>query len=450
MHKKIGLLTFCFLSLASSAVCAFQNTPLGERAQQLLHKSQQLLKAGQTTQAQILLKEARVLQVALADHYKKQGRQYAQKSQWNKAQKAFEQALENHYADPITHQELGRVFLRKKQYQKALSALTKSLEIDPNIETTHIFLEQAVRDNYQRGLARSFKHYAFPCQAIAFQEQDSLRIEIAYALPKVGLTRAGGIGVVHIDQEIDFISPTNTLSHLVQSDHLPECGNTTLEKNYLLAEHTLRIPSNTSTLHLTIKDRNIGSVGSYKAPITPTTDAFTLSLSTPLLAQSIYARTEYPQKRDDLKISPNPLRLYKAQTPVFVYLEIYNLLPTAWGNTDFELSYQIQWPEENEINPQLFEALDTEFLGDLPESLSALQYLIPNKHRQNMTISQTPATESSTQVTIPYIGRQTNDMTYLEIDTSHLPPGIHKLILTAKDLVAEESVTQTALFRIIP
>ncbi|MFT5367090.1 MAG: hypothetical protein ACI8V2_002048 [Candidatus Latescibacterota bacterium] len=71
-------------------------------------------------------------------------------------------------------------------------------------------------------------------------------------------------------------------------------------------------------------------------------------------------------------------------------------------------------------------------------------------HRQSIKVDQKTTFESATRVTIPYKGQHTYDLTYLEIDISHLPIGIHKLILTGKDLVAKETVAHTTLFRIVP
>ena len=104
-----------------------------------------------------------------------------------------------------------------------------------------------------------------------------MRIKIAYALPKVGLTLAGGVGVVYIDQHFNFLTSSGIISYTVPQSRLPEYGQTILEKNYLLATHTLRIPFNTTKLHINIKDRKISSQGNYKTSFIPPADHFTFA-----------------------------------------------------------------------------------------------------------------------------------------------------------------------------
>ncbi len=75
---------------------------------------------------------------------------------------------------------------------------------------------------------------------------------------------------------------------------------------------------------------------------------------------------------------------------------------------------------------------------------------MPPRHRHGISVPQTVAETRATRITIPYTGSRIHDMTYLQIDTPHRAPGVYKLILTGRDLVAGEESTQTALFRIVP
>jgi len=429
---------------------AFQDTTLHDRAQTMLQKGQALLLAGQTTQALALIQEARNLQITLSNQYRDQGQNLWRLGDFVNAQSALEKALENNYEDPITHLFLGKVHLETKAYQSAFTHLEKSLQLNPDQYEAEILLKQAIQDHYHLKATSSLKHYTFPCQNIAFQESDSLRLEIAYALPKVGLASAGGVGVVHIDQAIETLTRSGTQTHLTKLSRLPEYGETIIEKNYLLATHTLRVPTQTTQLNLNIKDRHIYTLGVYQTTLSPPAEPYQFGLSEPLLAQSISTRNDHPQTRTDFDIVPNPLRLYQSHTPLTFYIELYNLQPTAWGSTDFELSYQILWPDENEIKPSLFEALDAQLPQDLLKILSSRQYLIPHKHRKDLTVEQKSTFEKSTRVTIPYTGSHNNDRTYLEIDISHLAIGVYKLSITGKDLVAEKEITHTTLFRIVP
>jgi hypothetical protein len=51
------------------------------------------------------------------------------------------------------------------------------------------------------------------------------------------------------------------------------------------------------------------------------------------------------------------MRLYQTGASVFVYLELYNLMRDEFGQTSFEIAYQMERPGEGELNPELFEAL---------------------------------------------------------------------------------------------
>ena len=43
---------------------------------------------------------------------------------------------------------------------------------------------------------------------------------------------------------------------------------------------------------------------------------------------------------------------------MFVYLEIYNLRRDEFGQTNFEIAYQMERPEKVGLDPDLFEAID--------------------------------------------------------------------------------------------
>lgn len=431
-------------------VSAFQDLTLKARAQMLLQESRSFLEKGETRQALKLIHEARALQVKLGQQYHLLAQKQRNYGNLTEAQNAIEKAIEYNNQDDIAHLELGHLLLLKKDYSKAIIPLHKSLQLNPNNPLANDLLAQATRQYYLGNATKSFKHYTFPSQAIVFQEADSLRIELSYALPKVGLTRAGGVGVVHINEHIEIGTLQNPMTYLTQLTRLPEYGKSFIAQNYLLRSHTFRVPLRSASIDILIKDTKIGSRGRYQAPIQSPAEPYLFSISTPLLASSVSSKTENPENRTDLNIVPNPLRLYQTDSPLYVYIELYNLLPNSLGTTDFELSYQITWPNENEIAPQLFEALDSDLHMAPKKEWGELHYLIPSEHRMHYGVDAKATLNQDTRVTIPYMGKRSNDFTYLEIDLSHLPVGVHKLILQSRDLIAEETVKRTALFRIVP
>lgn len=54
-----------------------------------------------------------------------------------------------------------------------------------------------------------------------------------------------------------------------------------------------------------------------------------------------------------------------------------------------------------------------------------------------------------TTITAECEGNQSNDWTYLQIDMSQMPAGIHQLTVKVLDLYTDQSVERTMLFRII-
>lgn len=431
-------------------ISAFQDLALKTRAQVLLQESQSFLEKGETRQALKLIHEARALQVKLGQQYRILAQQQRIYGNLTEAQNAIEKAIEYNNQDDIAHLDLGYFFLLKKDYAKAIKQLRRSLQLNPDNPLATDLLAQATRQHYLGNGTKSFKHYTIPSQAIVFHEADSLRIELSYALPKVGLTRAGGVGVVHINEHIEIATMQKPITYLTQLSRLPEYGKSFIAQNYLLRSHTFRVPHRSASINILIKDTKIGSNGRYQAPIHSPVEPYLFGISTPLLAHSISSKNETPENRTDLNIVPNPLRLYQTDSPLYVYIELYNLLPNSLGTTDFELSYQITWPNENEITLQLFEALDSDLYMVPQQELAELHYLIPSEHRMRYGVDSKATLNQDTRVTIPYMSKRSNDFTYLEIDISHLPVGVHKLILQGRDLMAEEIVTRTALFRIVP
>ena len=46
-------------------------------------------------------------------------------------------------------------------------------------------------------------------------------------------------------------------------------------------------------------------------------------------------------------------------------------------------------------------------------------------------------------------GDREDDFTYLQIDLSHVPAGVHRLSVTVKDMHNDQVVSRDALFRVI-
>lgn len=428
---------------------ALGNQSFESRAQDLIKEGQTLMRAGKAREALLLFRQAQSFHRLLSKQSLDIGKEHFKKRNLNSAKVAFRRALEFEYQNPLANLGLGRTHLRERNYPDAITYLSRALLLSPDLSDARDLLKQAIKAHQGSDLTSHLRHYTFPGEAIVFKDNDSLRVEIAYALPKIGLAAAGGINTAHIDQRLSFTNQSGkTLSFSQQPTHLPQAGKTSLRTNYLLGIQTIYIPLNTYLFALNIKDHKIASRGLFQSTCLPPTDEIDFGISDLLTARKITAKTLYPETRNDLQIERNPLKLYRHSEPIFVYLELYNLLPDISGQTDYELTYMFQWPDSREIDLRHFEALDRDLPLNLPEEISAMQLLVPHEHRQGLVINSNGNTDRATRVTIPYTGRQRDDFTYLELSVDHLEPGIHKLVISAKDLVAEETVQRSTLLRI--
>ncbi|MDP6037254.1 MAG: tetratricopeptide repeat protein [Candidatus Latescibacteria bacterium] len=239
------------------------------------------MRAGKTGEAQSYFRRARAIHRLLGKQFTDIGQGHFERGTLDTAKIAFVRALEYDTQNPLSNLGLGRTYLREKNYTDAITYLSRALLLDPDLSDARDLLKQALKKHRQSDLTSHLRHYTFPCQALAFKEGDSLRVEIAYALPKVGLAAAGGVGVVHIDQHLSFQSETDTaiLSFTERLSYLPEVGKASLRENYLLGTHTVQIPLNTYQLSLNIKDRKIASLGTFQTVCHPPTDEIDFGMS---------------------------------------------------------------------------------------------------------------------------------------------------------------------------
>ena len=172
---------------------------------------QALMRAGKTGEAQSFFRRARAIHRLLGKQFTDIGQKHFEQGALETAKIAFKRALEYDTQNSLATLGLGRTFLREKDYPDAMTYLSRALLLNPDLSDARDLLKQALKAHNQSDLTSHLRHYTFPCQALAFKEGDSLRVEIAYALPKVGLAAAGGVGVVHIEQHLSFQSDCTTV-----------------------------------------------------------------------------------------------------------------------------------------------------------------------------------------------------------------------------------------------
>jgi GWxTD domain-containing protein len=348
--------------------------------------------------------------------------------------------------------------------------------------------------------------YHMPFQAVAFREQDSVRIELAYALPKskLGPDEAGSVevqdGVFMFDAHWEAAYRKVSTAQVM----LPTLGDSSvtntdsLRKNHLLSIREIRVSPGDYRLIGEARDIRSGSIGTFRILRQFGFSDTTLMASDLMLASRIASDTPFPDVRADLDIVPHPNRTFAQSEPVFVYLEVYNLTRDDFGKTDYAIAYRVGSPEEKEIDPALFMPVNYEqgfvqfdVVAEDETPLSArgpfavmsenesvkrnsvqgtrtqnqewtqqarqqltseykVKYVLP-KSRFSETLQNVAkqGVQMETVVTAEYEGQRHDDWTYLQVDVSQVPAGIHKLSVQVQDHHTGHMVNREVMFRVV-
>ena len=344
----------------------------------------------------------------------------------------------------------------------------------------HVF-----RDTPQRYIDpyRDMK-YQMPRQVVAFQERDSIRVEFAYAIPKtrVRLSEPNGFldledGVFLFDERWDevYSKKMDVATRWPDFDQVAETVRDSIRHNHVVSFRTLRVAPTPHRLVVEVRDRGTGSIGTFREFREFWTADSLLTMSDLLLASGIQPKTPFPEGREDLRVTPNPLHTYGRSEPVFIYLELYNLKKDRFGRTKYRISYRLTRPDREEIHPERFAALDAPGAGATVEIQTIVEepiieseedlwrdetdasvsyrvkYILPERNKISEEIENTPRTNEGTETTVTarYQGNQTDDFTFLQIDATNAPAGFHKLIVTVKDLYTGQITERHVVFRVV-
>lgn len=309
------------------------------------------------------------------------------------------------------------------------------------------------------------RKYTLPHLATAFQERDGVRLELACAVPLYKLKPLETDHQAHLEHGIFLFNPNwKSVYQKPQYNTVPcRQPSTQNRQSFALLKHTLYVPPGQYTLIAEVMDRGSKSIGTFREQRTFASHDSSFALSDLLLASNITPQALFPEKRTDLDITPNPVRTTTQDASLFIYLELYNLTPDAFGQTQYEIAYHVG-PPSGPIDPTLFDAQDladtqartvlerqslaTTRRDTLPEQSPTYQvrYILPKRH---VTHQYAPAQTTRTAIAAQYQGNQTNDFTFLEIDVSKLPKGIHKLTVTATDKHTDLRTDKYILFRVV-
>jgi GWxTD domain-containing protein len=354
--------------------------------------------------------------------------------------------------------------------------------------------------------------YRMPFQASAFREQDSVRIELAYTLPKykLGQDAMGQVelqdGVFVFDEAwlATYQDVSTARMMLPPSQDSTVSASDSLRQNNLLSMRQIRVPAGVYHVVAESRDPASGAIGTFRLLRKFGFSDTSLAASDLMLASQIASETPFPEVRNDLNIVPQPNRTFSQSEPVFVYLEMYNLTRNNFGKTDYAIAYRVGSPDEKEIDPALFMPVDYEkgyvtfevedenksrasftdqsfennlqtFQDDQDKSQVVegnkaqneawnnqmfqqgseankyrVKYVLPkSRFSESLQTVARQGVQMETVVTAEYEGQRRDDLTYLQVDVSQVPTGVHKLSVQIQDRNSGHIIHRSVLFRVI-
>ena len=341
------------------------------------------------------------------------------------------------------------------------------------------------------------RKYTLPYQIAAFEERDSMRVELSYMIPKDRLTENPEMGkvsfwdgVFFFDQQWNEVYKYRKSVSFVLPPQKPASNAAARHRNdHLLVSRTLSVPQGSYHVSVELLDQTSGAIGIARNEEQFLYDQEPFHLSDLLVGSDIQAKKALPESRDDLHIIPNPVRTFSPSEPVFIYLELYDLQRDAFGSTQYEISYTIGKPEIDTLSPTLFASQDLiETMGKTEIDLQSEQAdqiaaeelqasraedseegssVSPDSDiwgetrvytsggqvhhiaAEDLKIKRSKDGDLTRTVTANYEGNREDDFTYLQIDVNQVPEGIYQLTVLAKDKQTEQTDRKYVYFRII-
>ncbi len=354
----------------------------------------------------------------------------------------------------------------------------------------HIFKKTAQRfvDPYLN------RKYTLPYQIATFEEQNRMRVELSYMIPKDRLKEnpeTGKVslwdGVFFFDQQWnDMYNDRKSKTLTLSPQKLAQNAAARHRNDHLLISHRVYIRRDSYHFSVELLDQTSGLIGVARDEKPFLYGQETFHLSDLLVGSDIQAKKALPESRDDLHITPNPVRTFSPSEPVFIYLELYDLQRDAFGSTQYEISYTIGKPEVDVLSPTLFASqslietmgkteidlrseqtddieaqglqagrsedseggfADSLLLGETTVYTSGGQvHHIP---AEDLKIKRSKDGDLTRTVTANYEGNRADDFTYLQIDMDQVPEGIYQLTVLARDKQTEQTDRKYVYFRVV-
>ena len=278
------------------------------------------------------------------------------------------------------------------------------------------------------------RRFRMPYQLAAFREDDSMRVELSYATIR-GAFKGDGDNYRLTQGVFAFDATWQDLLLDIRDVDL-EWPRESRSQDRNLGDHLVGVRSMNlvpGTYHFAVEV--VDRIGDRMSTCR-TSRSFDygngLVVSDLLLASRITAVREPVESRDDLKISPNPVRYFTPKNPVHFYFEIYNLARDEFGRTRYVLSYGLSKPH-GDLNPASFAVLTDaqrrSFEKDLSKTLAATRDRIMNIESE-------------------HVGETETDFSYLSIDVSQVPNGIYQLNVSVRDLTSNQTTTRSTVLRV--
>ena len=338
------------------------------------------------------------------------------------------------------------------------------------------------------------RKYTLPYQVAAFEEQNRMRVELSYMIPKDRLKEnpeTGKVrfwdGVFFFDQQWnDMYNDRKSRTLTLSPQKLTQNAAARHRNDHLLISHRIYIRQDSYHFSVELLDQTSGLIGVARDEKPFLYGQETFHLSDLLVGSDIQAKKALPESRNDLRITPNPVRTFSPSEPVFIYLELYDLQRDDFGSTQYEISYTIGKPEVDVLSPTLFASqnlidtmgkteidLRSEQTGDIEvqglqagrsedservfaDSLMLGETTVYTSGGQvhhisaeDLKIERSKDGDLTRTVTANYEGNRADDFTYLQIDMNQVPEGIYQLTVLAKDKQTDQTDRKYVYFRVI-
>ena len=338
------------------------------------------------------------------------------------------------------------------------------------------------------------RKYTLPYQIAAFEEQNRLRVELSYMVPKDRLKEnpeTGEVsfwnGVFFFDQQWNDMYNDRKSKTLTLPPQKSAQNTAAQHRNdHLLISRTVSVRQDSYHFSVELLDQTSGLIGVARdeKPFVYNQD---FRLSDLLVGSDIQAKKALPENRDDLLITPNPVRTFSQSEPVFIYLELYGLQRDDFGSTQYEISYIIGKPKANTLSPTLFASQSLiETMGKTEIDLRSGQTAESQGLRtdqsayseveisafadslmwgetkvytsggqvhhipaEDLKVKRSKDGDLTRTVTANYEGNREDDFTYLQIDVNQVPEGIYQLTVLARDKRTEQTDRKYIYFRIV-